>query len=347
MFAIMRVEKRQKQAVYGLQIEANRTKEAHEKGRDFDKSNVDWERTKDNKFFKGFHCENWLETISQEISKAGAKKPRSNAVVMLDGLYTASPEWFEGKDLNSPEVRKFFSDCLKFHQAHYGTVINAVVHADEGIVNGRQTPNYHLHIASIPLVQDENGARLNAKEIMGNRQDYQRRQDEFYEQIGKPRGFERGEKSDPKHKKKHLSVQDFKKQQNEAQISAQERVLTSNKAEYTAIQEKLSESRSELDKVQEKLFDIDEKVQVKTSQWKELTQRINNALKDKKSPLYDDFVKRFFCFMSDKLVTNGREVKTVGEVFNQNYEKHLQKMGYEPIEKDDQDFDIDAFDFER
>ena len=338
MFAIMRVEKRQKQAVFGLQMEANRTKEAHEKGRNFDKSEVDWERTKLNQYFKGLHCENWSEAISQELQKAGVKE-KKNSVLLIDGLYTASPEWFADKERNSPEVNSFFSDCLRFHQKHYGTVINAVVHWDES-----GAP--HLHCCSVPLIQDARGARLSAKELLGNREAYRNRQDQFYEQVAQSRGFERGERSDPKHKKKHLSVQDYKKQQNEAQISAQERVLEKNRAEYQTIQKNLSESRVELDKAQEKLFAIEEKVQVKTSQWKELTKRINEALENQQNPLYDDYVKRFLQFMGDKLVTDGRKVMTLSEAFNQNYEKHLQKFGYEPIEQDDQELEIDSFEWE-
>ena len=338
MFAIHRVEKRKKSAVFGLQIEANRTKDDHEKGRNFDKSDIDWERTKLNQFFKGLHCENWSEGISQELKKAGiTKAPKSNAVVLLDGLYTASPEWFEGK--SKAEIIDFFKDCLKFHIQHYGKPLNAVIHWDE------KSP--HLAVASVPIIEAEQGAKLCAKEIMGGRADYRTRQDQFFEQVAKSRGFERGERSDPKHKKKHLSVQDYKKQQNEAQISAQERVLEKNRAEYQAIQKNLSESRVELDKAQEKLFAIEEKVQVKTSQWKELTKRINEALENQQNPLYDDYVKRFLQFMGDKLVTDGRKVMTLSEAFNQNYEKHLQKFGYEPIEQDDQELELDSFEWER
>ena len=141
-------------------------------------------------------------------------------------------------------------------------------------------------------------------------------------------------------------MQDYKKQQNEAQISAQERVLEKNRAEYQTIQKNLSESRVELDKAQEKLFAIEEKVQVKTSQWKELTKRINEALENQQNPLYDDYVKRFLQFMGDKLVTDGRKVMTLSEAFNQNYEKHLQKFGYEPIEQDDQELELDSFEWE-
>ena len=338
MFAIHRVEKRKKSAVFGLQIEANRTVADHEKGRNFDKSDIDWERTKLNQHFKGLHCQNWSEGISQELKKAGiTKAPKSNAVVLLDGLYTASPEWFEGK--SKAEIIDFFKDCLKFHIQHYGIPLNAVIHWDE------KSP--HLAVASVPILETSQGAKLCAKEIMGGRADYRARQDQFFEQVAKSRGFERGERSDPKHKKKHLSVQDYKKQQNEAQISAQERVLEKNRAEYQTIQKNLSESRVELDKAQEKLFAIEEKVQVKTSQWKELTKRINEALENQQNPLYDDYVKRFLQFMGDKLVTDGHKVMTLSEAFNQNYEKHLQKFGYEPIEQDDQELELDSFEWER
>ena len=337
MFAIHRVEKCKKTAVFGLQIEANRTQADHEKGRNFDKSDIDWERTKLNQHFKGLHCQNWSEGISQELKKAGiTKAPKSNAVVLLDGLYTASPQWFEGK--SKAEIIDFFKDCLKFHIQHYGKPLNAVIHWDE------KSP--HLAVASVPIIETEQGAKLCAKEIMGGRADYRARQDQFFEQVAKSRGFERGERSDPKHKKKHLSVQDYKKQQNEAQISAQERVLEKNRAEYQTIQKNLSESRVELDKAQEKLFAIEEKVQVKTSQWKELTKRINEALENQQNPLYDDYVKRFLQFMGDKLVTDGRKVMTLSEAFNQNYEKHLQKFGYEPIEQDDQELELDSFEWE-
>lgn len=41
MYGIMRVEKRGRADVCGIQLEANRTVEQHEKGLDFDKSDID------------------------------------------------------------------------------------------------------------------------------------------------------------------------------------------------------------------------------------------------------------------------------------------------------------------
>lgn len=100
----------------------------------------------------------------------------------------------------------YFKDCLAFHEKTYGKVINAVIHFDEA------TP--HLTCQSLPIIEKENGqASLSAREIMGGRNDYRRRQDLFYEQVGRPRGLERGESHDPEQTKKHLTVQAFKNQQ--------------------------------------------------------------------------------------------------------------------------------------
>ena len=83
-------------------------------------------------------------------------------------------------------------------------MLNAVIHFDEFCP--------HLQVCSIPFVTDERGTRLSAKEIMGNRNDYRKRQDQFYEEVGKARGMERGEVHDPAERKKHLTVQEFKNQ---------------------------------------------------------------------------------------------------------------------------------------
>lgn len=48
-YSIMRVEKRGRGAVYGLQIEANRKEEDHEK-REFERSDIDWSKTDENIF---------------------------------------------------------------------------------------------------------------------------------------------------------------------------------------------------------------------------------------------------------------------------------------------------------
>lgn len=200
-YCIMRVEKRNRAALYGLQIEANRTAANHENGREFAASDICWELTDFNMFL--VKSENWGKAVTAALKEADVQE-RKNSVVVLDGFYGASPEWFQDKSLE--EIVDYFKDCLAFHEQHYGRVINACIHFDE------KTP--HLTCQSIPLVENENGkVRLSARDIMGGRSDYRRRQDEFYEQVGKSRGLERGEVHDSEQTRKHLSVQAYKNQQ--------------------------------------------------------------------------------------------------------------------------------------
>lgn len=196
-YCIMRVEKRKRKALYGLQIEANRTAEDHEKGRDYAASDIQWDLTPFNMFL--VKSENWDKAVTAALKEAEVQE-RKNSVVVLDGFYGASPEWFEDRSLD--EIVEYFQACLAFHEKTYGKVINAVIHFDE------KTP--HLAIQSIPLIEEEGRTRLSAKDIMGGRDDYRRRQDEFYEQVGKPRGMERGEIRDPAETREHLTVQAFK-----------------------------------------------------------------------------------------------------------------------------------------
>ena len=76
-YGIMRIEKRTRSAVYGLQIEANR-KEADQYKRDFFDSDIDWSRTKNNVFIK--QTENWNREITRQIKEAGLKE-RKNSIV--------------------------------------------------------------------------------------------------------------------------------------------------------------------------------------------------------------------------------------------------------------------------
>lgn len=213
MFGIMRVEKRRRAAVYGLQIEANRALTDHTlRGRDFEASDIVWELTPFN--MQLVRADSWGKAITAAIKDAGAEE-RKNSIVLLDGFYGASKEWFADKSLE--EIVDFFKACLAFHEREYGKVLNAVIHFDESVP--------HLQVASIPLITDEKGTRLSAKEIMGSRTDYRKRQDLFYEQVSKPRGLERGEIHDPAATKKHLTVQEFKKQTVELET---ERLMVQN-----------------------------------------------------------------------------------------------------------------------
>ena len=207
-YGIMRIEKRTRSAVYGLQIEANRTIQDHQQGRDFDNSDIDWTRTKDNIHI--IHTINWNKEITRQIKEAGLKE-RKDSIVILDALYTASPEWFETHTRR--EILEYFRDCLNFHIKEYcagdkSKLINAVIHLDE------KTP--HLHVSSVPIVEDEKGAHLSAKIIMGNKEDYRLRQDRFYSEVSSHYDMERGEQKQPEETKAHVTKREWQiaKQEN-------------------------------------------------------------------------------------------------------------------------------------
>lgn len=187
MFCIMRTEKRKKSDLSGIQKENTRTATEYNNkvSPGMDIFNVTLKESND-----------WLQDINNEIKAAGAKA-RSNSVLALDTIYTASPQFFQGK--TNEENDRFFRDCLKFHENHFGHIISAVVHYDE------TTP--HLHVISVPLTKD---GRLSARDVIGNRTQMRRTQTEFYEQVGKGYGLERGVQQDGPEKAQHITAQEHR-----------------------------------------------------------------------------------------------------------------------------------------
>ena len=227
MYGIMRTEKRSRSDVYGIQIEANRTQEDHLRGREFNGSNIDWSLTERNIYLLPKN-DNWNKTITDILEQYNIK-PRKNSVVLLDSIYTASADFFEG--MTQAEIIDYFQSCLEFHEKTYGThTINAVIHFDEvGSKNAGNSyknedgtyrgANYHLHIATIPIVEKNGTYSLSAKDLMGGRSDYRKKQDDFYSQVSSLWGLERGEVKDYTETRKHLDKMEYEVQ--EMQIKAQ------------------------------------------------------------------------------------------------------------------------------
>lgn len=196
MFYVMRIEKRKRQDVSGIQRENNRTAAEYN-------NSVNRERSRLN--LPLIQSNHWMQDIKAEIEHAGART-RSNSVVALDTLYTASPEFFEGK--TQEQTEDFFRDCLQFHQRQFGHIISAIIHYDE------TTP--HLHVVSVPLTAD---GRLSAREIVGNKKNMSHLQDEFFEQIGRDYGLERGTRSDGQERRRHVSAQEKRMRELEQQVN--------------------------------------------------------------------------------------------------------------------------------
>ena len=161
---------------------------------------------------------------------------------MLDGLFTASPEFFEGK--TTQEIKKYFEDCLDFYVKEYcqgdeTRVLNAVIHLDEA------TP--HMQVASIPVYTSESGNRLNAKIIMGNKTDYRKRQDRFFDAVSCKYGLERGEPASAVNDKVHTTKREWQAATQEETIEKNNKVLAEQKKEYIDTQKKLQDTADKID----------------------------------------------------------------------------------------------------
>lgn len=235
MFCIMRTEKRKKSDLSGIQKENTRTATEYNNkvAPGMDIFNVTLKESN-----------NWLQDINKEIQAAGAKA-RSNSVMALDTIYTASPDFFQGK--TNTENDKFFQDCLKFHNEHFGHIISAVVHYDE------TTP--HLHIISVPLTKD---GRLSARDVIGNKAKMSKTQDAFFEQVGRGYGLERGVHMDGQEKKEHISAQEHELRKIKQQIAREQEKLEAVEHSEETARTRAQEYKQTAEKLQKQVEQLQE-----------------------------------------------------------------------------------------
>lgn len=272
MFCVMNIQKRKRTDISGIQKEATRTATEYNNRvqPDMDIFNVNL-----------IQSNNWMQDIQAEIDQAGAKT-RSNSVVALDAIYTASGDFF--KDKSTEECNQFFRDCLQFHQRRFGHVVSALIHYDE------TTP--HLHILSVPLTQD---GRLSAREIVGNRANLSRMQTEFFEQVGKEYGLERGVQMDGQEKKRRITAQEHKlreitaeKQKQLEELGAIKHSKQSARERATRAKEQAKqqqEENSRLKTIEGQIRDRMEQEQATAEQLTELNQKARQELEDIKNQL--------------------------------------------------------------
>lgn len=270
MFCIMRTEKRKRTDLGGIQRENTRTATEY-----------------NNKVAPGMdvfnvvlkESNNWLQDINKEIQAAGAKA-RSNSVMALDTIYTASPEFFQER--TNAENDKFFQDCLKFHNEHFGHIISAVVHYDE------TTP--HLHIISVPLTKD---GRLSARDVIGNKAKMSKTQDQFFEQVGRGYGLERGIHMDGQEKKTHISAQEHELREirqkiarGQEELEAIEHSKESARIRAQEFKQKAAELQKQIEQLQEEK-NSQHKSLLKLTEAKYKAQkevkRLNYTIKDKQT----------------------------------------------------------------
>ena len=111
------------------------------------------------------------------------EKRRKDAVLAIEYLVTASPEFFRGEDNTTVTHSNYFNAALEFLRLKHGkkNIISAALHLDE------TTP--HLVVYAVPL---NVAGKLCAKDFLGGRAKLTQLQTDFHERVGAKFGLKRG-----------------------------------------------------------------------------------------------------------------------------------------------------------
>ncbi|EDW4953771.1 plasmid recombination enzyme [Salmonella enterica subsp. enterica serovar Johannesburg] len=147
--------------------------------RDRETPNADQERTPDNEHLAATSTDQAMGKLRELLPE----KRRKDAVLAVEYVMTASPEWWTKAD--QEQQADFFDQAHKWLADKYGAdrIITATIHRDE--------TSPHLSAFVVPLTQD---GRLSAKEFIGNRSKMTADQTSFakaVEHLGLERGIER------------------------------------------------------------------------------------------------------------------------------------------------------------
>jgi hypothetical protein len=175
---------------------------------------------------------------------SGTRKVRKDAVRLVEGIVTASQEFFEGA--SDEEVRGFFDSAFEFCREEFGesNMVHFTVHMDE------ETP--HAHFGFVPL----RDGKLSWKGFFPDKAALGAMQDRFYERVGALYGLSRGEKrGDGEPVRRHKSVAEYKAENRRVQAELDEKSerLEAVTAELAAVSEDLKEVRAQCSEYKAKL----------------------------------------------------------------------------------------------
>ena len=125
------------------------------------------------------HSLSSADLVMTAIKNKLPEKRRKDAVLCVEYLITASPDWI---GWNKLDEQKYFNDAKKWLENKHGedNVIAITIHRDES------TP--HMIAYVVPLVD----GKLNAKKFLGGRQKLSDMQTDFARSVGEPLGLVRG-----------------------------------------------------------------------------------------------------------------------------------------------------------
>lgn len=139
--------------------------------------NADASRTHLNKTFGAQDA----AAVRAAIQARLPEKRRKDAVLAIEYLVTASPEWF--RTAPTKQQNAYFTAAVRWLEARHGkaNIVCVNMQLDE--------TSPHLVAYVVPLTKD---GRLSAKDFLGGRKVLSEMQTDFAERVGKPVGLQRG-----------------------------------------------------------------------------------------------------------------------------------------------------------
>lgn len=139
---------------------------------------------------KGIEVLHGSDDLRKDVESRLPTKRRSNAVLAVEMLLTASPEWFR----NGGSVESWTDHCIAWLDARYGkNCVNVCRHDDES--------SNHIHAVITPITPD---GRLSCDEFFGTPQKLSKLQDDYADCM-KPFGLDRGiPRTQTKRKHQHV-----------------------------------------------------------------------------------------------------------------------------------------------
>lgn len=156
--------------------------------------NADPTRTPKNRITGARSCAGVLAALRDRLPE----RRRRDAVVAVEYLITASPEYFLDPQTGNVQTRSsYFNAALTFLKAKHGSanVLSAALHLDE--------TSPHMVVYVIPLTSD---GRLSAKDFLGGKEKMKQLQTDFHVHVGARFGLERGIKGA---RANHVTIQKF------------------------------------------------------------------------------------------------------------------------------------------
>lgn len=221
-YGIIRVQKVKAPAVGSMQYHNDRVPGQH--------SNEDIDQEKSNLNKEYIEHGSYRAEVNERIERfrESSRKIRKDAVVLAEGVATASPEFFDGK--SREEVMAYFDDVFEFCKSEFGeqNLVHFTVHMDE------TTP--HAHFGFTPIKD----GTLSWKNYFDGRDALRGFQSRYWERVGKQWGLERGETGSGR---THKTTQEMKReaQREIKELDKRKECLRQEVEEMEAVTPSLSE----------------------------------------------------------------------------------------------------------